>query len=211
MMTRTITTRSVTSGAAASTSAHDRSHIRSAAGKGKAVGPKQTPTPPNADRESSTTTDPNNHEDPPDDPEIPNNPDDPDNDPDDPDDNDEPQQDLPDKPDELSAGEAVRLLVNVLKSTGKPPKSKVREPDTFDRSNLKKLQTFLAQCRLNFQDQPMSYPSERSKVTYALSYLSGTAMQWFEPVILEPPTLNANHFMNDYGLFVDELKLNFGP
>jgi hypothetical protein len=212
MATRTVT-RSVTSGIASGSSTHARSHLRSATGKGKATdNPQQTPTPPNADRKSSTTADPNNREDPPDDPDR-GNPDDnndPD-DPDDPDDHDEPQDDLPGNQDELSAGDAVRLLVNALKSTGKPPKSKVREPDTFDGSTPKKLRTFLAQCRLNFEDQPTSFPSKRSKVTYALSYVSGTALQWFEPAILEPPTLTADHFMNDYGLFVDELKLNFGP
>jgi hypothetical protein len=64
-----------------------------------------------------------------------------------------------------------------LKSTGKPLKSKVQEPDTFDGSTPKRLWTFLAQCQLNFKDQPTSFPSERSKVTYTLSYLSGTALQ----------------------------------
>ena len=229
-MTRTTTRRSVAAAVTASSSAHEKSHLKARAGKERAIDPPiQTPTPPNADRNSSTTADPNgqnnhpdNHENPgnnpipggsgnpPDDPYdgAPDDPDDPDNSDDD---NNNTPQDLPRDQESVSAGDAIQLLVNALKSTGKPPKSKVREPNTFDGSTPKKLRTFLAQCRLNFEDRPTSFPSERTKVTYALSYLSGTALQWFEPAILEPLSLSADHFMNDYDLFVDELKLNFGP
>ncbi|KIM58668.1 hypothetical protein SCLCIDRAFT_27828 [Scleroderma citrinum Foug A] len=49
--------------------------------------------------------------------------------------------------------------------------TKVREPDTFDGTDSKKLCTFLVQCELNFQDRPKAFRTDRAKVTYTQSYL----------------------------------------
>ena len=37
---------------------------------------------------------------------------------------------------------------------------------------------FLTQCELHFELQPMSFPSERARVAYVISYLSGRAEAW---------------------------------
>ena len=37
------------------------------------------------------------------------------------------------------------------------------------------------------------------------------ALQWFEPSILDPPSLDDDHWMNNYGLFISKLKKNFSP
>ena len=111
---------------------------------------------------------------------------------------------------ELTAVGAIKLLVDALRENRSPSKPKVHEPDPFDGSNSRKLRTYLVQCRLNFEDRPSSFATGRSKVTYALSYLTGTALQWFESTILDPPEIDIVHWMNDYDLFVDVLKKNFG-
>ena len=41
--------------------------------------------------------------------------------------------------------------------------TKVREPDTFNGTNSKKLHTFLVQCELNFQDRPKAFQTDHAK------------------------------------------------
>jgi hypothetical protein len=90
-------------------------------------------------------------------------------------------------------------------------KAKVREPDPFDGTDPRKLRPFLVQCKLNFQARPKNFRSDRAKVTFAQSYLKGTALEWFEPDLLasdddEPPA-----WLDDYDQFLFELTQNFGP
>jgi hypothetical protein len=84
----------------------------------------------------------------------------------------------------------------------------VREPDSFDGTDPKKLRVFIIQCRLNFQAKPTSFRSDSAKVNYALSYLKGTALEWFEPGLLSE---DEPDWLNDYAEFREELTSNFGP
>ena len=52
----------------------------------------------------------------------------------------------------------------------------VREPDQFDRSDSRKLHTFLMQLELNFNDHPTVFRRDCTKVNYVLSYLKETAL-----------------------------------
>jgi hypothetical protein len=90
-------------------------------------------------------------------------------------------------------------------------RTKTREPDTFNGSDPRKLQPFLHQCYLNFQDRTDAFSSRSVKVTYALSYLKGTALDWFEPMLLEGDLIDEPTWLSDYEEFVSELKVNFGP
>ncbi|KIO14825.1 hypothetical protein M404DRAFT_17683 [Pisolithus tinctorius Marx 270] len=55
----------------------------------------------------------------------------------------------------VALARAVHALAWSSLHTGdSAPKTKVREPDTFDSSDPKKLHEFLIQCKLNFQDRP---------------------------------------------------------
>src|SRR3979490_78748 len=105
--------------------------------------------------------------------------------------------------------EAIAMLANNLSSPKKSsPRTKVCEPDTFDGSDSRKLQPFLVQCNLNFRDRPDAFSSDSAKVTYVLSYLKGTPLDWFEPTLssdIDPS------WIDDYPEFVSELKDNFGP
>ena len=87
-------------------------------------------------------------------------------------------------------------------------RTKVHELDDFDGSDICKLQPFLVQCTLNFHNRPDAFTSDSDKVTFTLSYLKGTALDWFKPSLTSgesPP------WLNDYSDFVRELKNNFGP
>ncbi|KIK86995.1 hypothetical protein PAXRUDRAFT_14459 [Paxillus rubicundulus Ve08.2h10] len=69
--------------------------------------------------------------------------------------------------------------------------TKVQEPNTFDRTDPHKLQAFLVQCKLNFQDYPCVFQTDKAKVTFIQSHLK----DW----------------MDDYWEFILELQTNFGP
>ena len=88
-----------------------------------------------------------------------------------------------------------------------PSRIKLREPDTFDGSDLKKLRTFLLHCKLNFRDCPDLFPNRTAKVNYVLSYLKGSALECFKPGLLDP---TAPAWASDFDLFVAELEANFG-
>jgi len=90
--------------------------------------------------------------------------------------------------------------------------TKVREPDTFDGTDPRKLRAFLVQCELNFQDRPKAFASNCARVTFAQSYLKGMALKWFEPDLLNSANPHARLlWMDNYAQFVSELKSNFGP
>ena len=111
------------------------------------------------------------------------------------------------QPADLTA--AITLLTQSLSS---PKKSttwiKVCKLDVFDRSDTDKLQPFLVQCTLNFHNRPDAFTSDSDKVTFALSYLKGTTLDWFEPSLTSGESLP---WLNDYSDFVRELKNTFRP
>ena len=104
---------------------------------------------------------------------------------------------------------AITLLTQSLSSPKKSTaRTKIHEPDVFNGSDTHKLQPFLVQCTLNFRNHPDAFTSDSDKVTFVLSYLKGTMLDWFEPSLTSgesPP------WLDDYSDFVRELKNNFGP
>ena len=86
-------------------------------------------------------------------------------------------------------------------------KVKLRNPDAFDRSNPRKLQTFLLQCKLNFCNRQDHFQDDSVKVSYVLSFLKGTVLECFEPRLLAD---NEPAWLSNFGLFVQELESNFG-
>ena len=95
--------------------------------------------------------------------------------------------------------------INALVWSNVPSRVKLREPDTFDGSDLKKLRTFLLHC--NFRDRPDLFPNGTTKVNYVLSSLKGSALECFKPGLLDP---TAPAWASDFNLFVAELEANFG-
>ena len=89
-------------------------------------------------------------------------------------------------------------------------KTKVREPDMFDGTDLYKLRTFLVLCELNFQNHPKAFATDHAKVTYVQSYLRGMALEWFKPDLLNVSNPNTCPiWMDNYHQFVSKLKSNF--
>src|SRR5467141_2764921 len=109
-------------------------------------------------------------------------------------------------PEPLSEVQKFAKAIGDIVKTGSPSKPKLREPDTFDGSDSRKLRTFILQCKLNFRDRPDLFQDDKSKVNYVLSYLKGTALDCFESVILDP---KEPYWASDFNLFSEELASNF--
>ena len=88
-------------------------------------------------------------------------------------------------------------------------KAKVRDPDVFDGSDPRKLQSFLVSLQLVFADRPQYFTDEK-KISYTLSYLGGTAKEWFEPDVLDPDPNDIPAWMTSFQYLVKELTDNFG-
>ncbi|KIJ45401.1 hypothetical protein M422DRAFT_251176 [Sphaerobolus stellatus SS14] len=61
---------------------------------------------------------------------------------------------------------------------------KLRDPETYDGSNPEKLQNFLFLCSLVFKSKAKTYKSNTSKVYFALSFLWGATLEYFEPAVM---------------------------
>src|SRR6202041_2395966 len=106
--------------------------------------------------------------------------------------------------------DAIAALARNVGSQRESSRTKVREPDPFDGTDPAKLWTFLVQLQLSFNDQPSAFGNGRRKVNFAISYLKGMALAYFETSLLEPDVLNPLAWEDDYSEFVEELKLYFG-
>jgi len=90
--------------------------------------------------------------------------------------------------------------------------AKVHEPDTFDGTDPKKLQTFLVQCELCFQDRAKAFHQDGARVTFSQSYLKGMTLEWFEPDLLNSGNpADCPRWMDSWVHFVAELQSTFGP
>ena len=80
-------------------------------------------------------------------------------------------------------------------------KAKAKEPDTFNSSDPRKLTSFLLLCNLYFRNN-LSYAKDNAKVTFALTYLQGMALDFFELAL---------SWLDDWSAFVHILHTQFGP
>ncbi|KAJ7342406.1 hypothetical protein DFH08DRAFT_963163 [Mycena albidolilacea] len=104
-------------------------------------------------------------------------------------------------------------IKDALKNQSAPPSSdkswaRVQDPGTFNGKDPDKLRTFLFPGILNFKDRPSAFVRDYQKVNYMISYLTGGALGWFEPSIVDPDPENIPTWLNNYDTFVSELQLN---
>ena len=133
-----------------------------------------------------------------------------DNDPDSLDDDDDPDYTpssptIPRTPNVLT-----QLLTSLTRPTTAESKARVREPEVYDGMDQAKLRTFFLQCYINFRDHPSTFHTGSAKIQYAISYLSGSALQYFEPAILDKVSPEPV-WLQDWDAFKGELQMNFGP
>jgi hypothetical protein len=93
-----------------------------------------------------------------------------------------------------------------------PPRtarSNLSAPDKFDGTDPSKLAPFLTACYLHFSERPQDFPTDDDKIFYIISYLRGSAQQWFSPNLYNTSVIPA--WDGNFALFIQELSLNFGP
>lgn len=106
--------------------------------------------------------------------------------------------------------EAIVLMTAELRRRENPVvrRAQAKEPDTFDGSDPRKLNNFILLCNLYFRNNP-SYEDDQNKVTFALSYLRGMALEYFEPAILDSDEVP--DWMDNWSAFIRQLRIQFGP
>src|SRR5271156_3980702 len=111
---------------------------------------------------------------------------------------------------DVTLAETLTLITNELRNRdSKKPNIKSNKPDTFDGSDAKKLNNFILLCSLTFRSNPNAYSDDGAKVTFALSYLRGMALEFFDPSLLSFDDLP--DWLDDWSLFVKTLRTQFGP
>ena len=107
----------------------------------------------------------------------------------------------PDQTPNLAA--AIVLMTEELRRRpDKTTKVKTKEPDVFDGSDPRKLNNFILLCNLYFKNNT-NYSDDEPKVTFALSHLRGTALEYFEPTILDPD--ENPEWLDDWSAFAQTL------
>jgi Retrotransposon gag protein/Zinc knuckle len=105
--------------------------------------------------------------------------------------------------------QAILLMTKELRRReNTSSKAKAKEPDTFDGSDPKKLNNYILLCNLFFRSNS-AYDDDSTKVNFALSYLRGTALEYFEPSILDADEVP--DWMDNWSAFVRTLRVQFGP
>ena len=108
-----------------------------------------------------------------------------------------------------SLTEAILLMTQELRRRENPTRNaKIKEPDTYDGSDPRKLNNFLLQCNLFFRSSSV-YEDDTARVSFALSYLRGMALDYFEPSIIDSD--EAPIWMDNWSAFVRTLRIQFGP
>jgi len=115
---------------------------------------------------------------------------------------------------EISNLELHTTLLDLSRNNQPYPKKKhqaVREPDLFSSSSPDELQAFLFQCQIYFRASEGEFTEDSEKIFFAISYLRGIALDYFEPFITEPDPSYSLDFLEDWSAFVQRLSNIFGP
>jgi hypothetical protein len=106
--------------------------------------------------------------------------------------------------------QAIMLMTHELRLRDSPeiPTPMMKKPDTFDGSEPHKLNNFILLCNLYFR-RNSAFSDDEDKATFALSHLRGTALELFEPAILD--SSETPDWFNDWSAFVRTLRTHFGP
>ena len=121
---------------------------------------------------------------------------------------------LPPQDPDLAA--ALALLTQKLGTLSEPkPKNtaKPRNPDIFDGTDPSKLEIFVFQLVMYFSTRRSDFPDNSSRVTFALSYLKGNPLEWFQSQVTQALEEDNNmpDWWENYSTFIKELRRLFGP
>jgi len=113
----------------------------------------------------------------------------------------------------ISNQELQAVLVALARQLINRPQKKLRvikEPDPFSRGGPEELCAFVFQCQIYFRACEGEFTDDANKVFFAISYLRGIALDYFEPFINEPDLYHNLDFLEDWSAFVQKLSNIFG-
>ena len=87
---------------------------------------------------------------------------------------------------------------------------RIKEPDPFLRGSLDKLWAFIFQCQIYFHTYKRKFNENTEKIFFAIFYLQGVALDYFEPFINELDPYQNLDFLKDWSSFVQKLSNIFG-
>jgi hypothetical protein len=129
---------------------------------------------------------------------------------------DDPDPDEPTAQPEQALAKSLTLLANKIANISQTPKpqSKVqqRAPDVFDGTDPGKLDTFIFQCSMYISARTSDFPDSESRVSFALSYLKGVPLDWFQGEFAMWMEQNGTPpvWFSSYPAFLQELRRLFG-
>lgn len=88
------------------------------------------------------------------------------------------------------------------------PAYKPKEPDVFKGENTESLRTFIFQCEVYFNARKREFEDPTDRVNFAISYLRGPALAYFEPYFTNSDT--AHDFFVSWPAFTQKLHNQFG-
>ena len=122
--------------------------------------------------------------------------------------------------DNMTVRDLLCLLGPILVERREPPPTaalnarrlKVNTPDEFDGRNPKNLKSFLVSCNNAFRVDPDTFCHHDKHVSYALSYLCGSAQCHFDTQLEDEDEVKfiPPNWLNDWPCFVEELREMFG-
>ncbi|MBW0556443.1 hypothetical protein O181_096158 [Austropuccinia psidii MF-1] len=88
--------------------------------------------------------------------------------------------------------------------------SSMKAADSFDSTKAYKLRGFIQSCQLIFHNDPENFFSDRRKVFYSTSFLTGRAGKWIEPYLSNISNEDPSYLLNNWKLFETQLFNLFG-
>ncbi|MBW0556267.1 hypothetical protein O181_095982 [Austropuccinia psidii MF-1] len=86
----------------------------------------------------------------------------------------------------------------------------MKAPDYFDGTQAHKLRGFIQSCQLIFYNDPENFFSDRKKLLYSTSFLTGRAGKWIEPYLSNISNEDPSYLLNDCQFFETKLFSLFG-
>jgi len=105
------------------------------------------------------------------------------------------------------------ILLALARQPDPQPKKRnkgVKEPNLFSGGSPDELRAFIFQCQIYFRACEGEFQEDTKKIFFAISYLRGVALDYFEPFINEAEAYQSFDFLEEWSAFVQKLSNLFG-
>ena len=105
------------------------------------------------------------------------------------------------------------LLIVLAKQANLQPKKRskgIKKLDLFSGGSPDEPQAFIFQCQIYFCTCKEEFTEDTEKIFFAISYLCGIALDYFEPFINEADPYKSFDFLKEWPAFVQKLSNLFG-